>query len=89
MRYSKTKIFDNSEEYYQYLTKKRSIKSVTHYETPTLRNPTISERSSLVTQRHIWKLGDRLYNLSHKYYGDVNYCWVIAWYNGVGLESDI
>ena len=89
MRYNKTAIFNNDEEYYEYLTRERSLKSVEHYETPKLRNPTISERMKLVTQSHIWKYGDRLSNMSYKYYGNVNYWWVIAWYNGVAMESEI
>ncbi len=89
MRYNKTVIFDNDDEYYSFLTEKRPIKSVTHYATPTIKNPSISERTTLLTQQHIWKYGDRLYNLAHQYYADVNYWWVIAWYNGVALESEI
>jgi nucleoid-associated protein YgaU len=89
MRYSKTVIFDNDDDYYSYLTEKRPISSVTHYETSILKNPTIADRTELVTQQHVWSYGDRLYNLAHKYYGDVNYWWVIAWYNGVSLEAEI
>ena len=80
MRYKKMKKFANDEEYYSYLREKRNVGSITHYETPILKNPTISDRASLVTQQHIWKYGDRLYNLSYQYYGNVN---------GVALESDI
>ncbi len=89
MRYNKTKTFFNDEEYYQYLIKRRPIKVSTHYETPILSNPTINQRANLTTQNHIWSYGDRLYNLAYKYYGDVSYWWVIAWYNGVGLEAEI
>tara|TARA_R100000406_G_C3026298_1_gene101957 strand:- start:137 stop:469 length:333 start_codon:yes stop_codon:yes gene_type:complete len=89
MRYKKSRIFENDEDYYAYLRKNRPLKSVTHYETPIMRNPTIEERSKLATQNHIWAYGDRLYNLAFKYYGDVNYWWVIAWYNGVSLEAEI
>ena len=89
MRYKKMKKFVNDEEYYSYLREKRNVNSVVHYETPILKNPTISDRMSLVTQQHIWKYGDRLYNLAHQYYGNVSYWWVIAWYNGVAMESEI
>ena len=89
MRYTKTEIFVNDEEYYEYLRNKRKIKSVNHYETPVLRNPTISDRMQITSQSHIWSYGDRLSNLSYKFYGDVRYWWVIAWYNGVGIEADL
>ena len=89
MRYKKTRMFDNDEEYYEYLLENRPVKSVTHYETPILKNPTIAQRMGIVSNQHVWKYGDRLSNLSYKYYGDVRYWWVIAWYNGVAMESEI
>ena len=88
-RYRKTKIFSNDEEYYNYLREKRGIKRVVHFSTPVLRNPTVADRTRLLTTSHIWSSGDRFYNLAYKYYGDVNYWWIIAWYNGVPTESDI
>ena len=88
-RYKRTKIFANDEEYYSYLTKNRNIKRITHYATPVLRNPTITDRTFLLTTAHIWSYGDRFYNLAFKYYGDVSYWWVIAWYNGTPTEADI
>ena len=89
MRYLKVKKFYNDDEYFKYLVEKRPIKIPTHYETPIMKNPTIADRVRMVTQPHIWSYGDRLSNLSHKFYGDVRYWWVIAWYNGVGLESQL
>tara|TARA_A100001015_G_scaffold109655_1_gene121700 strand:+ start:617 stop:952 length:336 start_codon:yes stop_codon:yes gene_type:complete len=88
-RYKRTKVFSNDEEYYDYLRKNRGIKRAVHYATPQLRNPTVSERASLLTTSHIWSYGDRFYNLAFKYYGDVNYWWIIAWYNAVPTEADI
>tara|TARA_B100000287_G_scaffold134611_1_gene126558 strand:- start:1323 stop:1658 length:336 start_codon:yes stop_codon:yes gene_type:complete len=88
-RYKRTKIFTNDEEYYNFLTKNRNIKKATHYATPILRNPTITDRTLLLTTAHIWSYGDRFYNLAFKFYGDPSYWWVIAWYNGVPTEADI
>ena len=89
LRYSKVKKFFNNDDYYTYLIKNRDIKAVTHYETPVIRNPTISDRSQIVTEPHIWSYGNRLSNLAYQYYGDVRYWWVIAWYNGAPTEGDI
>ena len=89
MRYSKVKKFFNDDDYYTYLIKNRDIKAVTHYETPVIRNPTISDRSQIVTEPHIWSYGNRLSNLAYQYYGDVRYWGVIAWYNGIGLEGQL
>ncbi len=88
-RYRRTRIFANDEEYYDYLRDKRGIKKATHYSTPVLKNPTVGQRTFLVTDSHIWSYGDRFYRLAFKYYGDVNYWWIIAWYNGVPTEADI
>ena len=38
---------------------------------------------------HIWKVGDRFYKLSDKYYNNPNYWWILAWFNHKPLETDI
>jgi hypothetical protein len=88
-RYKNTKRFRNNLEYYEYLTKNRDIKIANHYATPILKNPTVSERSRIIADRHIWVLGDRYYKLADKYYGDSTYWWVIAWYNSAPTEIDL
>lgn len=88
-RYSKTKRFRNNLEYYDYLRQKRKLKVANHYATPTLRHPNVTDRTNLVTDTHIWTLGDRYYKLADKYYGDSSYWWVIAWYNAVPVEADL
>tara|TARA_Y100000310_G_C20491798_1_gene719612 strand:+ start:296 stop:631 length:336 start_codon:yes stop_codon:yes gene_type:complete len=88
-RYRGTVVFDNSTEYYEYLRKDRDLKSVLHYATPILAHPTIYGRTTLVADKHVWGYGDRFYNLAHKYYGDAQYWWVIAWYNALPTEADI
>lgn len=89
-RYIRSKILDNDAEFYEFLRKKRGEKnSIQHHATPVLKHPTIIERSKLKTINHVWKYGDRFYNLAHKYYNDPEYWWVIAWYNGYPTEFDI
>lgn len=89
-RYLKTKILDNDAEFYEFLRKKRgNVKSLSHYATPILRQPDVSDRASLNTTAYIWKFGDRYYNLANQYYKNVDYWWVIAWYNGYPTEADI
>ena len=88
-RYKRQNIFSNNESYYDYLLEKRDVKIATHYGTPILRNPTVSDRTNLVTTSHIWSYGDRFYNLAHKYYGDATYWWIVAWYNGIPTEAEI
>jgi hypothetical protein len=88
-RYSSTKKFRNNLEYYDYLTKKRKLKVANHYATPILRHPTVEERTAILSNTHIWTLGDRYYKLADKYYGDSQYWWVIAWYNSRPVEADL
>lgn len=88
-RYVKAPIFTNSNEFYEPLRKSRGLKAIVQYGTPTLYNPTVAERSRVETTQHLWKYGDRLYNLAYKYYGDQGFWWVIAQYNGYPTEAHI
>ena len=88
-RYSDTQKFNNNLEYYEYLRRNRNLRSVRHYATPRLRNPTVFERSQIATDMHVWTLGDRYYKLADQYYGDPEFWWVIAWYNAVPIEADL
>ena len=88
-RYNKYRILVNDSEYYKPLRAERGLKKILHYETPTIHNPTKLQRMNTITTKHIWKYGDRLYQLADQYYGDSRFWWVIAWYNGFGAEADI
>ena len=89
-RYRRDRIMINGAAYYAFLRKNRySKKAITQYATPILHNPTVLQRASIVSNTHIWSYGDRLYKLAYTYYGDSNYWWVIAWYNGVPTEAAI
>ena len=88
-RYSGSKIIRNASEYYAPLRKRYNSKVITQYATPKLHNPGPRERSGLAKSTHIWRYGDRFYQLAHQYYGDVSFWWVIAWYNGYPTEADV
>ena len=88
-RYTKTQKLSNNSEYYSFLRKKRHVRNIVQYATPKLYNPSPSARASLVVDTHIWKYGDRFYNLASQYYGDVRYWWVIAWYNAYPTEAHL
>ncbi len=89
-RYRRDRIIVNANEFYSFLRKNRySKKAITQYVTPILKNPGAAARASIVTNTHIWRYGDRFYQLAHTYYGDADYWWVIAWYNGYPTEADI
>ena len=88
-RNNKRMILVNNVEYYAPLRRSRDVSQIRHYETPIMNNPTAYQRSAIQTNKHIWKYGDRLYNLADQYYGDATFWWVIAWWNGYGIEGDI
>ena len=89
-RYTNMRIFTNDEEFYKFLRRNRnSPRAIRMYETPMMHNPSVAERVSLMTVNHIWKLGDRYYKLASKHYGQPQYWWVIALYNGLPTEADV
>jgi|TARA_Y100000296_G_C5083484_1_gene211155 hypothetical protein len=88
-RYRNSKIITNKSEYYKPLREARGVKYIVQYETPELKNPSVADRARITADSHIWKYGDRLYKLAYQYYGDTQYWWVIAWWNGVPTEAEI
>ncbi len=88
-RYKKVRKITNSTEYYEPLRKSRGAARIEQYATFKITNPTVQERASVLTTVHMWTYGDRLYKLAHQYYGDSRYWWVIAWWNGYCMESQI
>ena len=88
-RYSRTTKIINADEYYAPLRKSRNLRIIPHYATPVLYNPTVRERAAVKSTKHIWKYGDRFYNLAYQYYGDQRFWWVIAWWNGYPTEAHV
>ena len=89
-RYTKYRILNNSSDYYEFLREERNnIRNIRQYETPILHMPTVIERASLKTTKHIWKYGDRFYKLAAQYYDDARYWWVIAQYNATPTEGQM
>ena len=79
----------NDSEYYKELYERRGLKKITHYPTARLSHPTVSDRANINTVGHVWAYGDRFYKLAHQYYGDVNFWWIIAWWNGYPTEVSV
>lgn len=83
-----SKTIKNDLDFYRELLERRGVKQIDHFTTPRLKHPTLFDRTRIKTSTHIWKYGDRFYNLSYQYYGDVKYWWVIAWWNGIPTEAE-
>jgi hypothetical protein len=86
-RYIRSNIVRDNSEYYEPI--RRGNKTLIHYETMPMRNPTIKERASVSTTTHIWSYGDRYYKLAQTYYADTRFWWVIAWWNGAPCEANL
>jgi nucleoid-associated protein YgaU len=89
-RYKNKRQLKNNIEFYDFLRQQRNdIPSIIHYETIRLRNPSVSDRVAIKTTNHVWKYGDRYYNLAKNYYGNPKYWWVIAWWNARPTEAHV
>jgi hypothetical protein len=86
-RYNSRDILTNDKDLYKEVFRKRGIRYARQFSSPTLRYPTEEEIDTLQTIGHIWAVGDRFYKLAHKYYGDSEKWWIIAWYNQKPTES--
>jgi len=89
-RYKRTKMLRNKSKYYEFLRRTRGgVRSIVHYDVPEIKNPTRKERAEISSVTHVWKYGDRYYNLATQYYGIPDYWWVIAWWNGRPSEANV
>lgn len=79
----------NDSEYYSFLREKRGVKIIEQFPTPSLSHPGARLRAAISVDPFIWQYGDHFYKIAHQYYGNSNFWWVIAWYNGYPTESDI
>jgi len=88
-RYDNREIFQNNNETYDEILEERNVPFIRQYGTPQMSRPTAAQISSFSLINHIWVVGDRYYKLAIKYYGDAQYWWVIALYNGKPTEASI
>ena len=89
MRYKKEDIFLNTSDYYAPFREPRGLKAIRQYGTVKVKHPTAAQRRDTPSDTYVWGYGDRLYKLSHQYYNDSRFWWVIAWWNGYPLEANI
>ena len=86
-RYNNAVPFINNNELYEDAFEDRDVNFIEQYRTGMLTHPTVDQRARIQSVQHVWKLGDRLFKLAQKHYGDPTYWWVIAWYNMKPTES--
>ena len=89
MRYNKQNIFTNEEKAYKRFLKMRGATLINQYDTPKFRFPDQNSMAKFSSIQHVWSLGDRYYKLSYAYYGNYDYWWVIALFNGKPTEGHL
>ncbi len=86
---SKARISKRNHRQYRRLLQDRGRRFIDIYTTPRLAHPTPEQITRLQLIGHTWRVGDRFFKLAHKYYGDAELWWVIAWYNRAPTESHL
>lgn len=87
-RYDKRQRVINNSEMYSELFEKRDVKFINHFSSPEFAKDAFEDSSDFIFNKHVWKHGDRLYKLAHKYYGSSELWWVIAMVNSKPTESN-
>lgn len=76
-------------EIYQQLMDNRNIRQAVQYTTSAFPPLTPERRASVQYDLHVWKRGDRFYKLAHKYYGNAELWYLIAWFNQAPTENHV
>ena len=87
--YTTHKKFINNFKSYSQILKRRGLKEAAYLNTPVLLYPTIDEINKLNISYEVWQADSRVYELSHKYYGNTYYGWLILFFNKLGSEYEI
>tara|TARA_R110002020_G_scaffold2939_2_gene13543 strand:+ start:4646 stop:4981 length:336 start_codon:yes stop_codon:yes gene_type:complete len=89
MRNNMRTTFLNDSKEYAEIMRKKNVKWITQYDTPTLTHLQDKDFSLLTLVPHIWKTGDRFYKLAYQYYNEPQYWWIIAWINKTPTEAHV
>ena len=88
-RYSDRLKMKNASTLYEDMLEERDVRFIRHFTTAELKYPTAKQLTEIKRVGHLWKRGDRLYKLAHKYYNDSRLWWIIAWFNRKPTEAHI
>ena len=80
-------VYVNNNKLYRKFLKERGISRFRHLSKMKLNKIVPSDINNLTVIDHIYKTGDSLSKLSHKYYGDVRFWWIIAWFNKKPIDN--
>ena len=88
-RNERREIVINKSDIYKKKRIEKNLNFFRHYTSTRMTKVTPNEISDLTVLDHIWTLGDRYYKLAHKYYGDVNLWYLIAWFNRKPTDAHV
>jgi nucleoid-associated protein YgaU len=88
-RYRTQKLVSTSTVEYQKILENRNTTNISHYSFDKFKALKLANIPSVVFETYIWSSSDRFYKLAHKYYGDPQLWWIIAFFNNTPLESDV
>lgn len=89
-RYKRTNIVKNDDiDYKKVFSSRFGSLGLIQHKVNNIRIPTENELLGTQYSLETWGLGQRLYKLAYKYYGDSQYWWIIALYNNIATEADL
>ena len=88
-RYGTRTIFRTKNSLYLKEMKERGLNYIRYYDTPKFKKLEAEDVRDIEKIAHLWSLGDRYYKLAHKYYGDAELWWIIAWFNLKPTEAHV
>ena len=59
------------------------------FDTAFFSYPSNEQIEDMILISHTWKMGDRYWKLAHKFYGNSDYWWVIAFFNKAPTEAHL
>ena len=88
-RYDTRNILRTDNDLYEKKLKDRKLNHFRYFGTPRFEEIDEEDLEDIEEIGHTWALGDRYYKLAHKYYGDPEMWWIIAWYNQKPTEAHL
>ena len=89
-RYKKFDIINNNDaDYKKVFSSRFGNKGLNHLTTTNFKVPTEQDLNNMNYVNENWVLGQRLYKLAYKHYGDSQYWWLIALFNNIPTEAEL
>ena len=86
-RNEKRDILVNEHPLYKKMIKDRGAGFIRHFSKMRIAYISPEAMETLTIIDHIYQTGDSLMKISHKYYGDVRYWWIIAAFNKKPIDN--